>query len=164
MASRSDFQGAMLFFSATTLAASVVLGNEGMSLAECWEVFQDAATRYLPDNLQIWEAGGLASTPEGIFQQIMSLFMAFGWGVGALGAAIWQRLQTAALFFLSVVSGATVNEALAMAGGTMDSTATAALMLQGVAFACAAFGLLGRAKTMMFARKRTPALIPAQLR
>ncbi|MCQ8184540.1 hypothetical protein [Parvularcula maris] len=169
---RSDFQGAMLYFAGTTFVASVLLGNEGMSLAEYTGMAKEAFGRHVPEDLQV--LNDVLSVPVGEYRMPESLdewlakgnavLMSLGWSISTLGAALLRRLQTIGLVILATVSGRSGQEALMMWDQTMGSQETAALLLQGAAFAFASLGILGRAKAMAFAKRKFGKVVPATLR
>jgi hypothetical protein len=169
---RSDFQGAMLYFAGTTFVASVLLGNEGMSLAEYTGQAKEAFGRYVPEDFQVLD--DVLSVPVGEYRLPQSLdewlmkgnavLMSVGWSISTLGAALLRRLQTVGLIVLATVSGRSGQEALMAWDVGMTSQETAALLLQGAAFAFASLGVLGRAKAMAFAKRKFGKVIPATLR
>lgn len=178
MAQRSDFQGAMLFFSATTFVASVLIGNEGLSIGEYIEIFSDMFARYLPggvpDASDLSDLGGTgvegtAPLPDFIPASItglipdslrpyldngMALIMTIGWSISALGAAVWRRLQMFALGLLGLASGESIRETLMMSAESVGTFETSAMLLQGFSFTAASLGLMGLAKAKMFGRKK----------
>lgn len=173
MADRSDFQGAMLFFSAATFVSSVVIGNEGMSLPEYWEILRSGFAEYVPSDLQDIDSvedvipatvnGGLPVEIDGWLQKGMALMMTLGWSVGALWAAVWSRVQAVALLLLAGASGESVRESLAMSAAQLGSMDLAAMLLQAAAFAAASLGLFGIGKNMLLGKKKTPGINPKQL-
>jgi hypothetical protein len=162
----------MLYFAGTTFVASVLLGNEGMSLAEYMDRASEAVGRYVPEDLKGLDEVlpvpvgeyRLPQNTEEWLSKGYSILMSLGWSIGTLGAAIWRRLQTVGLLILATVSGRSGQEALMTWEAGMSSTETAALLLQGAAFAFASLGILGRAKAMAFAKRKFGKVVPASLR
>lgn len=165
MVGRSDFQGAMLFFAASTLLASILIGNDGLSTGEVSQAFKDALARHSPAAGEIIsEAGGDSAgtalprplkdvVPEAFhawIQTAATLFMSIGAGIGSLGAALWHRLQNVALMTLATVSGHAGYETVKTADTALSSTEMAAVILQLLAFGAAALGLGSMAKNFLF--------------
>ncbi|GGY55108.1 hypothetical protein [Parvularcula lutaonensis] len=173
MADRSDFQGAMLFFSAATLAAAVLIGNEGMSLPEYWDILRSGFSDYFPDDLRKAESVeavasasldglGLPASLDGWLERGMAIMMTVGWSLGAMWAAIWSRIQAIALVLIAGASGEAVRESLAMTASQLGSMELAAMLLQGVAFLAASLGILGISKNLVLGKGRAPAIRPKQ--
>jgi hypothetical protein len=162
----------MLYFSGTTFIASVLLGNEGMNLAEYAASASEAFARHVPEDLQGLDdvlpvPVGEYRIPNSLDEWLSrgnALLMSLGWSVSTFGAAIWRRLQTVGLLLLATVSGRSGQEALTVWDNGMGSQETAALLLQGAAFAFASLGILGRAKAMAFAKRKFGKVVPATLR
>lgn len=154
----------MLFYSAATLIASVAIGNEGMSVGEWWELLRHNFARVIPDHVadvqgldEIVPAslgGSLPMSLDEAAERIVVVLTSLGWSIGALWAAVWKRLQMVALFLLAAVSGGSAHEALMATTEMLESSDTAAMLLQGFSALCASLGLMGLAKAKLFGRKK----------
>ena len=97
MANRSNFQGATLYFSATTLAASVLIGGSALNIAEWLGLLQEsvdlesapqraaelAATgSSIKDSLPPVIADKLPESRDAVLAQAKDVIMGYGWTLG----------------------------------------------------------------------------------
>lgn len=164
MANRSNFQGATLYFSATTLAASVLIGGSALNIAEWLGLLQEsvdlesapqraaelAATgSSIKDSLPPAIADKLPESTDAVLDQAKDVIMGYGWTLGSVFAMVWSKIQTIALGAVTFVSGICVRDSV-VAGPFVDGeTALAAMMLQVVSLSIAGVGLLSQGLNAM---------------
>jgi hypothetical protein len=151
MQQRSDFQAAMLYYSAASYAASILLGGGGFDselAARIYETIRNmgaeglGVAQGLPRIEQLPSFEELKA--EGIGPELLSRVQSFGWFAAAGGAALWSRLQTVALAALAALSGQQLYGILPIEGG-LGSKELSSYILEAASFATASLGLGGKA-------------------
>jgi hypothetical protein len=155
---RSDFQAAMLYFAATSYAASVLMGAGEIPkdlVAQIWSILEATGAKggdlvaAIPELKKLLSRDGFPSletliAEDGPVADLIFGAQNFGWFAAAGGAALWKRLQMIALAVIAALSGQSLYGAFPLEPG-LPSEVLAGNLLQAGSFTAASMGLVGKA-------------------